>query len=139
MSFAILYSHNRLPFYIYIALRSFYCVFIYPSLSFTPLFIQKKCCTLCFQLWSIILQLINLLRKTTIRPELPLSSLVSSGAEFIEAPCPECTKQHSLPPLLFFLFYYPCSYEPSCLSLTFSIITFIRKWGKVLILFGSHL
>lgn len=90
MSFAILYSHSSLPFHIFIPFRSYDCfisvfLFFFPSFSF-----QKRCSSHHFQLLSIILQLIDLLKIAAIRPEL---SFVCSGAKLIWVSHSVYTKQ----------------------------------------------
>lgn len=110
-----LLSLQTLVLYLYSLKVILLCFFLsFPSLSFTSLFIQNKCCTLCFQLRSINLQLIGLLKITTITPELPLAAFVSSGAEFIEPPCPERTKQCKL---RYLFFCYFCFLVPVPMSL----------------------
>lgn len=101
----MLYSYSSLLFPICIALKSCYHVLSqsFPSLSFPSPFIQKKSCTHYFQLQSITLQLVDLLKITAIRPEL---SFVSPGAELIGAPCPERVKQCKLRFHLCCYFYF---------------------------------
>lgn len=75
-----------------IMLLCFVSVFPFPLLPL-PLYSKKMLHSL-LQLWSITLQLIDLLKITAIiRPAL---SFVGPGAELIRAPCPACTMRCEL-------------------------------------------
>lgn len=112
MSFAVLYSHSSLLCHICIALTSCYYVLFhsFPSPSYL-LSLNKELQHFLPQLWSITLQLIDLLKKTAIRPEI---LFLSCGAELIGALCPECAKQYNL---RFHLCCDICFFAPVIMSL----------------------